>query len=526
MSAAAPPFPASDLLGPSAPPAQGTVRLTPAQRLRRLVNPPRISGLDVARALAIMGMIGAHVGAIPDFDPTVPLSYLSIVHGNSSILFAVLAGVSIALVTGRTRLPDPADLPRLRMALLGRGAAIFLIGLALEMLGTMVAVILTFYGALYIASLPVLRWNRRRLVLVALGIALLGPVLVTAATMLSLSSYGAGATLVLTGVYRFTTWAPLMLIGMAIGRTDLSRARVAAAIAGIGALVCAVAHGLALVATLSLGALSPDLAAQLRPGSMSSSWSSSSSASTSVIDEDGTSSSGSSVYDDGTVPAESVDMTGMVCYPPMPGDPLVLCGTEEDLVGPSESSSWSSGSVTGWEAYPQSLQDQSPLPTLVSALVSTSPHSGGTLEIFASGGLALLVIGLCLLIGRPLRWVLLPLSAMGSMPLTAYSLHIVAILAIGGPMSFISSNGIWLALVLGLLALCTLWAALLGRGPLERLTAWAARRSAGAAGPARPAPAQSGADAGPPAPAAPAASAASAASDEGPAAGISGGGPR
>jgi uncharacterized membrane protein len=118
----------------------------PRQRLRALVSPPRINALDIARALAILGMIGAHVGDIPPFDLTWPPSYLAVVHGHSSMLFAVLAGVSIALVTGRQRIPAPAELPRLRFALLGRGMTIFLLGLLLELVGTGVAVILTFYG--------------------------------------------------------------------------------------------------------------------------------------------------------------------------------------------------------------------------------------------------------------------------------------------------------------------------------------------------------------------------------------------
>src|SRR5699024_8700769 len=50
----------------------------PGERLRRLVSPPRINALDAARALAILGMIGAHVGNIPPFDPSAPLSYLSV----------------------------------------------------------------------------------------------------------------------------------------------------------------------------------------------------------------------------------------------------------------------------------------------------------------------------------------------------------------------------------------------------------------------------------------------------------------
>lgn len=110
-------------------------------------------------------------------------------------------------------------------------------------------------------------------------------------------------------------------------------------------------------------------------------------------------------------------------------------------------------------------------------MISLAPHSGSTLEIFRSGGFALAVIGGLLLIVRSLRWVLLPLSAMGSMPLTAYSAHLVSLVVLAGPGSWIADNRVWVASAVALLMTCTAWSALKGRGPLERVTAWAARRA-------------------------------------------------
>lgn len=121
---------------------------TPLARARTLVRPPRLAAVDVARALAVLGMVGAHVGSTAELVWSDPSTWDGLVHGRSSVLFAVLAGVSVALLTGRTRRPDPADLPALRLSLVGRGAAIFGVGLAVELLGTSVAVILTLYGLL------------------------------------------------------------------------------------------------------------------------------------------------------------------------------------------------------------------------------------------------------------------------------------------------------------------------------------------------------------------------------------------
>ena len=44
-----------------------------------------------------------------------------------------------------------------------------------------------------------------------------------------------------------------------------------------------------------------------------------------------------------------------------------------------------------------------------------------------STGFAIAVIGLCLLATGPLRWVLFPVAAVGSMALTVYTLQVVAI---------------------------------------------------------------------------------------------------
>jgi len=393
-------------------------RLGPRERLAALVSPPRINALGIARALAILGMIGAHTGDIPPFDPTWPPSYLAVVHGNSSMLFAVLAGISIALVTGRRRLPEPAELPRLRASLLGRGAAIFLIGLVLEMLGTGVAVILTFYGVVYIAALPLLRLRPSRLLLLALPIALLGPVIVALAEVLSLGAYGSGADLMLTGSYRITAWAPLILLGMALGRMPLDRPRPAATIAavGAGAAVLATVAGMALAALL--GALAPGVYGPEAESSISSGV------------------------------EEGVDK-----------------GVVEDEPG------------LGWDGYAEALAESDPWWTLGEAVISLEPHSGSTLEVLRSGGIALAVIGALLLVARPLRWVLLPFSAIGSMPLTAYSVHLVSLVVLVGPGGWIADNRVWVGSALVLLVGCTVWSALRGRGPLERVTAWAARRA-------------------------------------------------
>ncbi|MEE6388289.1 heparan-alpha-glucosaminide N-acetyltransferase domain-containing protein [Microbacterium paraoxydans] len=383
--------------------------LRPARWFRDFGRPPRILGLDVARGLAILGMAGAHVGVTEAFEWGDPTTWTDLVHGRSSILFALLAGVSIALMTGRDVLPERERLPGIRLNLVGRGAVIFVIGLALELLNTPIAVILTLYGLLYVAVIPVLRWRPRQLLLGAAVLALAGPALLALLSAVALQPFGAGIGFVLYGTYPITVWLALVLGGMALGRLRVQEVRTAVVALVVGVVLAAIGYG--------LGALGAGTGLGGETGSIVSSSSVSS----------GSESLSSSFFPD-------------------------------DVMPPS-----------GWESYPEALAATDPLGSMVRAVFAVDPHSGGTAEILGSGGFALSVVALCLLLSRPLRWPLLPLGALGSMPLTAYSLHVVSVVLVAGPGGFIADNSFWGLTVVALLLVWTLWAMFVGRGPLERL---------------------------------------------------------
>jgi len=419
----------------------------PLRRLRDFGRPPRLMGVDIARGLAVLGMAGAHVGATEVFEWARIETWLDLVHGRSSILFAVVAGISIALLTGRRRRPEPEELPALRLRLLGRGAVIFAIGLALELLNTGIAVILTVYGVLFVAVIPFLRWRRRWLALAAALLALLGPVLLEGVRILSLDASGPGLDLVLFGTYPITVWLVFLLAGLALGRSRLDRKRTAATMLAGGVLLAGIGYGgAALLAPIGEAA-----------------WSS---AVTEPAD------AGAAFFGQ---PAESVDLDGKRCD--AVGNGYVTCYPEDGALDEGSSS-----------VEPPSYLDRLPVgeaaARLIGAVLSAEAHSGGTLEILGSGGFAVAVIGLSLLAARPLRWPLLPLAALGSMPLSAYSAHAVVIV-VAGSASEVADNAFWAWLSLGLLAGATVWVAFLGRGPLERLTAASARAMAGRSSPAR-----------------------------------------
>lgn len=135
----------------------------------------------------------------------------------------------------------------------------------------------------------------------------------------------------------------------------------------------------------------------------------------------------------------------------------------------------------GWPSYPEQLQASTPFTHVINAFLHSGAHSGGSLETLGSGGLAATVVGLCLLVTgrlRTVRRLLAPLAALGSMPLTAYSAHVVLILVIAGPGGGLHAMAAWLWMGLGLILACTVWALYRGRGPLETITARSARAMA------------------------------------------------
>jgi uncharacterized membrane protein YeiB len=114
------------------------------------------------------------------------------------------------------------------------------------------------------------------------------------------------------------------------------------------------------------------------------------------------------------------------------------------------------------------------------AVWTAAPHSSGVLEVVGSGGFAIAVIGACLLVCRTVvRWVVLPLRAVGAMPLTAYTAQLLvwALIAsavlgdVGDLAGFRALEPLW-PLAVSIVVACTAWALLLGRGPLE----WAVDR--------------------------------------------------
>ncbi|EFL31920.1 conserved hypothetical protein [Streptomyces viridochromogenes DSM 40736] len=105
-------------------------------------------------------------------------------------------------------------------------------------------------------------------------------------------------------------------------------------------------------------------------------------------------------------------------------------------------------------------------------MLASAPHSEATLSIMAATGVAILVITACLAASDAfprLRRLAGPVIAVGSMSLTAYVFHIVAIWLLDTEKSAVPPLHILLGLIASVTVLATLWSRFFRRGPLEWL---------------------------------------------------------
>lgn len=386
-------------------------RAVVAARLRRLEPPARLPGIDLARGLAVLGMFAAHLIVTDSLRWGTPASWTGLVDGRSSILFAMLAGVSLGLVPHDHRHhhdqnDDDEDasqrarsLQTRRRRLAARAAIIWALGICLIMLGVPVNVILPAYGVLFAIGIVFIGLTTRSLIAIAVVLATMMPFVVGAINGATGGAETDSTSLIaiaLAWEYPFPLWAAFLAVGIVAGRfLAVPSRRVAAGLVGIGVALAA----------LGYAALGP------------------------IGDR-----------------AASVD-----------GDDATA-------------------DVGLWLL--SQLQDE--------------PHSSGMGEAIGSGGFALAVLGVCTVVGSTrVRWVFWPVQVLGSMPLTAYTAHIV-IWAVwiqikateGGSFDrlddFRALEPFW-PMTLAVTAGCVLWAIFVGRGPLEMAVAGLSTRLTGPA---------------------------------------------
>lgn len=375
----------------------------PTARVRHL-------GVDFARALALLGMMAAHFGASTEFGKSFWDSVGAITHGRSYILFVLLAGVSISLAHGGHTKLSPHKVVTARTKLLVRAVCIAILGSALTTFSSDIIVILPTYAAMFVIAIFFLTVESRTILQWGGVLMLIGGFLSALAWFLSYAFYVPIPFPEIVGGYAYPL-LPLtgvLLVGMVVGRTQLSSIKNHVRMLLIGSAVALIAYSSTMLAPHPLDS-SSDV-----PSSSSESSATDSGEALGKYEE----------YDE---------------Y----GNPL-----DED---------WQEGAFLDFV-------DQ------VSYFGHADPHSGSPAEMFGGTGIALGVLAVCLLIftlgKRVAELILRPLVAMGSMPLTIYVFHVFT----HGLFEFLPeefNGGAWVLTVLVSVAFAGLWKQRFARGPLE-----------------------------------------------------------
>lgn len=323
--------------------------------------------------------------------------------GDSAALFALLAGVGLALASGGTRPHGDRELAADRVALVVRAVLIAVLGLGI---GSLMSDdlpadnILIYYGVFFLLAAPFLRSGPRTLFGSAAVFLVTAPVLMQVLrdnlpgfvsgnpTFGDLLTQPVATTtqLLLTGTYPALAYLTYLLAGMGLGRLDLGSRAIQLRLMVVGVGLSACAQVVSYVLIHGAGGYERLLAAS--------------------------------------------------------------SGDEEELAD-----------VLVWGS------DWLPTETWWSLAVAT-PHTNAPLAIAASLGTGMAVLGLFLLISRVVGSWLLPLSAMGSMTLSLYTAHLVAL-------SFevhYDRPYLWFTIQLVAAVLFAVaWRRALGQGPLERM---------------------------------------------------------
>ena len=376
----------------------------------------RLAGIDAARGLALLAMMATHVLATFEADAQLTPTWIGLAFsGRASALFAVLAGVGLALSTGKQQPLQGPELWAARRGIGLRALVVGAVGLCLGGLDVNIAIILVHYAFLFLCVLPFIGLGVKRLLALAATWMLAAPALAYLLRPWLLSTdpplklgHNPGwddlatparllGDLFLTGYYPVLQWIAYLLVGLAIGRMALSKTAAPFLLLAAGTMAAVFAKWLGMVLMEDWGGRRALEAHIGRPG-----------------------------------------------YPLGSLLQVSLAGVDQ------------SGSVW-W-------------------LATSSPHSGTTLDLLHTSGVAAAVIGACFLLGRLGTWLeldlLLPLRGIGAMTLSLYTAHVCIMAALHGqPLApGWTVEGVYVAQAAGMLVLGGVFAALAWRGPLEWVT--------------------------------------------------------
>ncbi len=238
----------------------------------------RYVGIDLARFIAIAGMMAAHLLAplamfpgVSDSDRELAMGTSLISNGAPAALFAVLGGVSIVFATRKQLSGGLVGKAMTSVAV--RGVVLIVLGVLLGFVDNNIIVILAYYGVAMILVAPLIKaksWVLASLAAVlGLGFGWLNITLRRSLEVhmegphinvgfITSDPLGTLRAIFVTGEYPAITWVTYLLVGMLIGRALTSATargalgRTAAKLAVIGGAVFVVSQ---LVSNWLLGKL-------------------------------------------------------------------------------------------------------------------------------------------------------------------------------------------------------------------------------------------------------------------------------
>ena len=374
-------------------------------------RPSRVIGVDVARGVALFGMMATHVVTIVN-ETSEPTTATVIAAGRSAATFVLIAGVGLAFISGGRHVVQGPERTAAAGGLVVRALLIGAIGLSLGALAPFnnVEGILPFYAMLFLLAIPLIGLPARVLAGAAAGLIVLGPVVLVATAPLGLpyarseldpsfgvlvhDPLGLLVQLLITGEYPVLVYLAYLCAGLAIGRLDLTSRRVGWWLLGGGVALAAAARSASALLLYPLGGL------------------------------------------DALLSAGAPDVSTLL-----------------------------------WEAQVLLAEAESPISWWYLAL--PAPHSHTPVDLLHTLGSAGAVLGAALLLTRApvLARALSPVAAAASMALTLYSAHLV-LLATGVLRD--QPAALYPLMVLGAMAFAVVWRRWVGQGPLEWIVAAAA----------------------------------------------------
>ncbi|MEX5237909.1 heparan-alpha-glucosaminide N-acetyltransferase domain-containing protein [Kocuria sp. CPCC 205236] len=369
----------------------------------------RLGGIDAARGLALIGMVSIHI--LPAWNPETfePTAQWTVFAGRSAALFALLAGVSLAFSTGghtphtgRAMTADRAGILVRALLIAGLGLAINPVIPGITSEEVPAVNILVYYGVFFLLVIPFLRRSVKALIAWAAFFALAAPVLMH---------------LTRDVLPVFTDLNP----GFADVAAEPGAAAAHLLLTGTYPALPYLAY---LLAGLAIGRLDlADLQTQ------------------------------AALLSFGMIMA----VTAWFAYWVL----ILQAGGYDQLMNHTPALTEDGiDDIIIWGPNPI-------LPTTTWWwLAIAGPHTNTPLALALSLGSGMAVLGLFLLLGRNLAKWLLPLAAMGSMTLTLYSTHLLAL----ATEIHYDRPYLWFIIQVVVAALfASAWQHALGRGPLERV---------------------------------------------------------